>query len=170
MRKISEQAAAMLLAGKNFKKDNTVVENGSMYLWGNKIAWTDQNGCLWVRTAGHSSQTTLDRLRALGVDVKKNKGKLLLFGVEWDGKLAKTHKIKIKAWSYETRYSWGHKAELIVDDFPYAEYKIRYYNRTWEAYQYQSIKQSIVQKAIKKAKKENRQILVGQLEQLYAEL
>jgi len=170
MRRISEQAAAMLLAGKNFEKDNTVVKDGSMYLFDNKIAWTDQNGCLWVRTAGWSSNTTLDRLRALGADVKKRKGKLFLFGVEWDGKLTKIHEINIKAWFLNARDGFTHKAELSVDGFPYADSRAHYLNRTWESYEFQSVKKSVVEKAIKRAKKEKDAVLVGQLEQLYTTL
>ena len=47
---------------------------------------------------------------------------------------------KIVAYSYETPSSWGHKAELIRNnDYTLNTYKIRYYNRTWECYQYQSV-------------------------------
>ena len=47
---------------------------------------------------------------------------------------------KIVAYSYETPSSWGHKAELIRNnDHTLNEYKITYYNRTWEKYQYQSV-------------------------------
>ena len=49
---------------------------------------------------------------------------------------------------YETRNSWGHKAVAI--DVPtsttLAHDKIRYYNRTWECYTYQSILRDLVRK------------------------
>ena len=52
---------------------------------------------------------------------------------------------KIVAYSYETRNSWGHKAELIKNnDYTLNKYKITYYNRTWECYQYQSVIQSVL--------------------------
>ena len=52
---------------------------------------------------------------------------------------------KIVAYSYETRNSWGHKAELIRNnDHTLNEYKIRYYNRTWEKYEYQSVIKSVL--------------------------
>lgn len=51
----------------------------------------------------------------------------------------------IVAYSYETRNSWGHKAKLIKNnDYTLNEYKITYYNRTWECYQYQSVIKSVI--------------------------
>lgn len=52
---------------------------------------------------------------------------------------------KIVAYTYETSSSWGHKAELIRNnDYTLNTYKIRYYNRTWECYQYQSVIKSVL--------------------------
>lgn len=52
---------------------------------------------------------------------------------------------KIVAYSYETRNSWGHKAELINNNnYTLNTYKITYYNRTWECYQYQSVIKSVL--------------------------
>ena len=52
---------------------------------------------------------------------------------------------KIVAYTYETPSSWGHKAELIRNnDYTLNTYKIRYYNRTWECYQYQSVIKSVI--------------------------
>lgn len=56
-----------------------------------------------------------------------------------------TPRISVTAWTYETRYSWGHKADLYADGQQIAHDKIVYYNRTWEAYTYQSILQSIIE-------------------------
>ena len=51
----------------------------------------------------------------------------------------------IVAYSYDNRSSWGHKAELIKNnDYTLNTYKIRYYNRTWECYQYQSVIKSVL--------------------------
>lgn len=53
--------------------------------------------------------------------------------------------LKIVAYSYETRNSWGHKATLILNDTrELNQYKITYYNRTWECYQYQSVIKSVI--------------------------
>lgn len=65
-------------------------------------------------------------------------------------------KLAIGAEVYETRYSWGHKANLYrvrtpeqSDEWIIGD-KITYYNRTWERYQFESILYSIVAKALKK--------------------
>lgn len=57
--------------------------------------------------------------------------------------------IYIVAETYETRYSWGHKAYLFKNGHEVDYAKITYYNRTWEAYQYESILQSLVRKTKK---------------------
>jgi len=59
------------------------------------------------------------------------------------------NKIKIEAEYYETRYSWGHKASLYINNHKVEHDKIRYYNRTWESYQFQSILNSIINKGLK---------------------
>ena len=52
---------------------------------------------------------------------------------------------KIVAYTYETSSSWGHKAELIRNnDYTLNTYKITYYNRTWESYEYQSVIKSVL--------------------------
>jgi hypothetical protein len=52
--------------------------------------------------------------------------------------------ITVDCWTYETRYSWGHKSQLWIDYKVVSEKKITYYNRTWESYTYQSILDYIV--------------------------
>lgn len=47
--------------------------------------------------------------------------------------------VVLDAYSWSTRYSWGHTAELTVDGVNKVTCKIRYLNRTWEAYQYQAV-------------------------------
>lgn len=52
---------------------------------------------------------------------------------------------EIVAYSYETHNSWGHKATLIHNGtHELNRYKITYYNRTWECYQYQSVIKSVI--------------------------
>jgi hypothetical protein len=52
---------------------------------------------------------------------------------------------EIVAYSYETQSSWGHKATLIKNGtHELNRYKITYYNRTWECYQYQSVIKSVL--------------------------
>ena len=55
-----------------------------------------------------------------------------------------TKKIYIEAETYETRYSWGHKAWLYVKGHEVDYKKITYYNRTWECYEFETILNSLV--------------------------
>lgn len=54
-----------------------------------------------------------------------------------DGKMTGT--VDVTAYGWETRYSWGHTAEVMVNFETVARAKIRYYNRTWESYRFQSV-------------------------------
>lgn len=40
--------------------------------------------------------------------------------------------------SWSNSYAWGHKSTLLRNGVELASTKVRYYNRTWEYYQYQS--------------------------------
>lgn len=56
-----------------------------------------------------------------------------------------------KSWS--TRNSWGHEVTLYKNDREEIGYtKIRYYNRTWESYQYQTAIRNVIFDAIEKIK------------------
>ena len=39
---------------------------------------------------------------------------------------------------WETSSSWGHKTVIYKNNYKIASNKVRYYNRTWETYKYQS--------------------------------
>lgn len=39
---------------------------------------------------------------------------------------------------WETSYAWGHKTTIIRNGYDYGTHKVRYYNRTWEMYTYQT--------------------------------
>lgn len=39
---------------------------------------------------------------------------------------------------WETRNSWGHNGFLLIDGHEVSRARIRYYNRTWEGYRFQS--------------------------------
>ena len=55
--------------------------------------------------------------------------------------------------SWCTRYSWGHEVTLYKNDSAkIGRAKIRYYNRTWESYQYQSAIKNVIWQAIEKIK------------------
>lgn len=46
--------------------------------------------------------------------------------------------------TWETYRAWGHKTTFYLDNIELNSAKCRYYNRTWECYQYQSIMKSCV--------------------------
>lgn len=51
--------------------------------------------------------------------------------------------------SWRTRYSWGHEVTLYKNDYyKIGRAKIRYYNRTWECYQYQAAIHFVISQAI----------------------
>lgn len=56
-----------------------------------------------------------------------------------------------ESWRY--RNSWGHEVTLYKNDtVRIGRVKIRYYNRTWESYQYQSAIKSVIYDAIEAIK------------------
>ena len=56
-----------------------------------------------------------------------------------------------RCWYYETRNSWGHWCEVIDGDNynTICKCRARYYNRTWEAYRFQSVAVQAAAKAFK---------------------
>lgn len=55
--------------------------------------------------------------------------------------------------SWQTRNSWGHKVSLYRNSsFLVGSAKIRYYNRTWESYLFQSAIKSVIYNAIQEIK------------------
>lgn len=55
--------------------------------------------------------------------------------------------------SWSTRNSWGHKVTLYRNDSVIiGRAKIRYYNRTWESYKYQSAIKSVIYDTIAQIK------------------
>lgn len=55
--------------------------------------------------------------------------------------------------SWQTRNSWGHKVSLYRNEsFFVGSAKIRYYNRTWESYLFQSAIKSVIYNAIDETK------------------
>lgn len=55
---------------------------------------------------------------------------------------------------YETSNSWGHKSTLLINGAEWESVKIRYYNRTWECYTYQSVMYKVLE-AYKERKLKN---------------
>ena len=55
--------------------------------------------------------------------------------------------------SWSTRTSWGHEVTLYKNDYyKIGLSKIRYYNRTWESYQYQTAIKSVIYNTIEAIK------------------
>lgn len=55
--------------------------------------------------------------------------------------------------SWSTRNSWGHEVTLYKNDYyKIGRAKVRYYNRTWESYQYQSAIKSVIYNTIEAIK------------------
>lgn len=86
MSKISRDAAIAFRAGKLFKRQNTqvytdVAGESSLFLWGNRIAWTSDNRTkLNINQCGWDTATTNTRLRALGVAIEHRRTKLYING------------------------------------------------------------------------------------------
>lgn len=68
--------------------------------------------------------------------------------------IAKHYKnMTITAESWETSNAWGHKATLYIDGESFATNRIRYYNRTWESYQYQTVMRSLLYEVLEDMEK-----------------
>lgn len=86
MSKISRDAARAFRAGERFRRQNTTVYTdmageSSLFLWGNRIAWTSDNRTkLNINQCGWDTATTNTRLRALGVAIEHRRTKLYING------------------------------------------------------------------------------------------
>ena len=69
--------------------------------------------------------------------------------------MGKVFSIYAEGWSNSR--AWGHRAVLRVNDFSTRESKIRYYNRTWESYQYESVIHSVIYDYIESVKNDIRE-------------
>jgi hypothetical protein len=86
MRQITRKAVEALLVGSRYKNSNTEVRDNAMYLHGNKIAWLDVNGQLWISHCGYRTNTTKERLNGLPlVSIKQKDFCWYLNGAYWDG-------------------------------------------------------------------------------------
>lgn len=46
---------------------------------------------------------------------------------------------------WETSYSWGHKTTILRNECECLSHKVRYYNRTWECYTYETCMRGAVE-------------------------
>ena len=61
----------------------------------------------------------------------------------------KGNKIELVNESWSTSNSWGHKTNVIINGYDYGKYKVRYYNRTWESYTFQSCMRGAIAKVMR---------------------
>lgn len=54
---------------------------------------------------------------------------------------------------WETSNSWGHKSTLVASYGEIESNKVRYYNRTWECYTYQTCMRGLVEKVLEDEQK-----------------
>ena len=66
--------------------------------------------------------------------------------------MGKVFSIYAESWSNSR--AWGHRAVLNVNNWYTWENKIRYYNRTWERYQYESVIHEVVDDYIESIKED----------------
>lgn len=52
--------------------------------------------------------------------------------------------------TWNNRNGWGHKVTLYRNDVTFETCKVRYYNRTWERYQYQRAIKQVIRNVIDK--------------------
>ena len=55
--------------------------------------------------------------------------------------------ITVECKEYSTRSTWGHKARVLKNGLEIAKSKIRYHNRTWERFTYESILYDALEKS-----------------------
>lgn len=56
--------------------------------------------------------------------------------------------------SWSNSYAWGHKSTLLRNGVELASTKVRYYNRTWECYQYQTSMYRVVNQYLDEIERE----------------
>lgn len=90
MQKITRLMRDAFMSNTNFKRDNTEVrvteQCTSIYLFGNRIAYKNNEDNMYITTCGWPTNTTKDRLNALpNVHITQLKGMWYLNGEKWDG-------------------------------------------------------------------------------------
>lgn len=170
MRIIEQKMLAAVNGGYDWKQGNTRVIHSKIsqltvvYLYNKRIAAFDKITGKWEYSCcGYHTATTRSRLRALGCDCRIKNSRLV--GVDsheisvWRGvqffefTAPNGKKYAFRCWSYKTRNSWGHWCEVLDVDNYYntiCKCRVRYYNRTWEAYKFQSVAVQAVEKAFKR--------------------
>lgn len=87
MRKITRMMVNAFYKGENLSLSNTTVKNYKMFLFGNKIAWLENN-TLYFTLCGWNTPTTRERLNGLGVGISQRNFKPI-----WNGEEIEKNKI-----------------------------------------------------------------------------
>jgi hypothetical protein len=73
------------------------------------------------------------------------------------------NKYEFRNTSWSTRNSWGHETTLYINDVEISRNKVRYLNRTWESYPFQSCMKGLVDKLIESQDNPDLLILLKEL-------
>lgn len=99
MRQITQKITRAFQNREALKIDNSRTDGESLWLFNNKIAEWGIDG-LWITNAGWDSRTTNERLNGLsGVNIRKQRGVLLLNDRVWDGRW-----VNVGAWTDGIEY------------------------------------------------------------------
>lgn len=98
MRKITKMMAESFKNGIGCKSGNTEVYNNALYLFGNRIAWYENDG-MYIQAVFESfsriSNTTKERLNGIkGVSICTKNKITYLNGKEWDGRAIRVVEFK----------------------------------------------------------------------------
>ena len=63
---------------------NTFTDGKAIFLYGNKIAWRDEEGRVFFNLCGWNTKTTKDRLSALGIWITQKNWRIYYRGNEID--------------------------------------------------------------------------------------
>nr|DAN13045.1 MAG TPA: hypothetical protein [Caudoviricetes sp.] len=63
--------------------------------------------------------------------------------------------------TWNTRNSWGHEVRLFIDGNQTEMVKLRYYNRTWESYEFRTAIRLVITKIVEREKNLAREIFKG---------
>jgi hypothetical protein len=126
-RKVTSDIINYFLDGENKKIGNTESKDGSLLLFGNKIAKIEK-GNLSITNAGYATRTTKERLNGLpNVKIVQKDGIWYLNGKEWDGdwiKIGKIEKNLKEKWTFKGKEYYDDEQpimKIIIDKGGYGE-------------------------------------------------
>ncbi len=103
------------------------------------------------KSADESLKIKTKRLASQGVQIKR-KGRCYIMSIT--KKSINNNEYMFFNHSRSNHSGFVHETELYKNDRLIGEYKIQYYNRTWECYQFQSVMRGVINSLIAEAKEE----------------